>query len=73
VVRRRIAPSFLNGELTNYVSNLKLKLFGFALKSYRKRFKESIVREHEEFIELVRAEKKRNAVDYLKNVHWKFN
>ena len=62
-----------NGELTNYVSNLKLKLFGFARKSYRKRFKESIVREHEEFIELVRAEKKSDAVDYLKNVHWKFN
>jgi hypothetical protein len=72
VRRRRIAPSFLNGELTNYASNLKLKLFGFALKSYRKRFKDSIVREHQEFIELVRAEKKRNAVDYLKNVHWKF-
>ena len=62
-----------NGELTNYVSNLKLKLFGFAMKSYRRRFKESIVREHEEFIELLRAGKKDNAVDYLKNVHWKFN
>lgn len=62
-----------NGELTNYVSNLKLKLFGFALKSYRKQFKESIVREHEEFIEILRAGKKDNAVDYLKNVHWKFN
>jgi len=62
-----------NGELTNYVSNLKLKLFGFALKSYRKQFKESIVQEHEEFIELLRAGKKNNAVDYLKNVHWQFN
>jgi DNA-binding GntR family transcriptional regulator len=62
-----------NVELTNYVSNLKLKLFGFALKSYRKRFKESIVREHEEFIELLRAGEKNSTVDYLKNVHWKFN
>jgi len=62
-----------NGELTNYVSNLKLKLFGFALKSYREQFKESIVQEHDEFIELLRAGKKNNAVDYLKNVHWQFN
>jgi DNA-binding GntR family transcriptional regulator len=62
-----------NGELTNYVSNLKLKLFGFALKSYRKQFKESIVQEHDEFIELLRAGKKNTAVDYLKDVHWQFN
>ena len=62
-----------NGELKSYVSNLKLKLFGFALKSYRRSFKESIVKEHEAFIEFLRAGKKNNAVDYLKNVHWQFN
>lgn len=62
-----------NTELKQYVSNLKLKLFGFAMKSYRKRFKEAIVREHEEFIELIRAGKKTRASNYLKDVHWKFN
>ena len=62
-----------NMELTNYVSVLKLKLFGFALKSYRNRFKEAIVREHEVFITLLRAGKKDKAINFLKNVHWKFN
>jgi len=62
-----------NKELTNYVSTLKLRLFGFALKSYRNRFKEAIVREHKKFIALLRSGKKDNAADFLKNVHWKFN
>jgi DNA-binding GntR family transcriptional regulator len=62
-----------NKELINYTNNLKLKLFGFALKSYRKRFKEAIVREHNEFIALLWRRKKRQAADFLKNVHWKFN
>ena len=62
-----------NTELKQYVSNLKLRLFGFAMKSYRKRFKEAIVREHEEFIALIRADKRVRASNYLKDVHWKFN
>lgn len=62
-----------NEELKNYVSNLKLKVFGFAMKSYRKRFKEAIVREHQEFIALIRAGRKSRASNYLKDVHWKFN
>ena len=62
-----------NKNLQMTISNLKLKLFGFALKSYRTRFKEAIVEEHREFIALLQAGKNNQAVDYLKNVHWKFN
>ena len=62
-----------NRELTTYVSNLKLRLFGFALKSYRDRFKKAIVAEHDEFIALVKEGNRNSAANYLKNVHWKFN
>ena len=62
-----------NKNLQMTISNLKLKLFGFALKSYRTRFKEAIVEEHRKFIALLQAGKNNQAVDYLKNVHWKFN
>ena len=62
-----------NRELTNYVSNLKLRLFGFALKSYRDRFKRAIVAEHEVFIALLTEGNRRSAADYLKDVHWRFN
>ena len=62
-----------NAELTNYVSNLKLRLFGFALNSYRDRFKKEIVREHNGFIALLKEGNKEQAADYLKNKHWVFN
>ena len=62
-----------NRELTTYVSNLKLRLFGFALKSYRDRFKKAIVAEHDVFIALVKEGNRNSAANYLKDVHWKFN
>ncbi len=62
-----------NMELTNYINILKLRIFGFALKSYRDRFKKEIVKEHRKFISLIRAGEKDNAVSFLKEVHWKFN
>ncbi len=62
-----------NEELTNYVSMLKLRVFGFAVKSYRDRFKKEIVREHEKFILLMRSKDKEASVKYLKEVHWIFN
>lgn len=62
-----------NRELTTYVSNLKLRLFGFALKSYRDRFKRAIIAEHDVLIALLREDKRQSAADYLKEVHWKFN
>ena len=62
-----------NEELTSYVNTLKLRVFGFAVKSYRDRFKREIVNEHEELITLLRSGKKDEAVHYLKEVHWKFN
>ena len=62
-----------NRELTNYVSSLKLRLFGFAIKSYRDRFKKAIVAEHDKFIALLREGNRNYFADYLKNVHWKFN
>jgi DNA-binding GntR family transcriptional regulator len=62
-----------NRELTNYVSSLKLRLFGFALKSYRDRFKMAIVAEHDVFIALLKEGDRKAAADYLKDVHWKFN
>ena len=62
-----------NRELTQYVGNLKLRLFGFALKSYRDRFKRAIVEEHDVFLDLLRDRKGKAASDYLKDVHWQFN
>ena len=62
-----------NRELTSYVSSLKLRLFGFALKSYRDRFKRAIVAEHAVFIDLLGKDNPMAAADYLKDVHWKFN
>ncbi len=62
-----------NRELTNYVSSLKLRLFGFALKSYRDRFKRAIIAEHNMFIALLKEGNPKSAADYLKDVHWKFN
>ena len=62
-----------NRELTQYVGNLKLRLFGFALKSYRDRFKRAIVEEHDVLISLLRSGAFKAASDYLKDVHWKFN
>jgi DNA-binding GntR family transcriptional regulator len=62
-----------NRELTRYVSNLKLRLFGFALKSYRDRFKRAIVEEHDVFLGLLGKDDPSAAGDYLKNIHWKFN
>jgi hypothetical protein len=55
------------------VSGLKLRLFGFALKSYRDRFKRAIVAEHDVFIALLNEGDRKSAADYLKDVHWKFN
>ena len=43
-----------NLELTSYIATLKLRLFGFAVRSYRDSFKQAIVAEHDVFIELVR-------------------
>lgn len=62
-----------NEELKHTVSNLKLRLFGFAMKSYRTAFKEAIVQEHDTLIELIRAGKNTQAFTFLKDVHWKFN
>ena len=62
-----------NEELTSYVNTLKLRVFGFAVKSYRIRFKQEIVKEHQELISLLRSGDKEDAVNYLKDVHWKFN
>ncbi|MFH2128930.1 MAG: GntR family transcriptional regulator [bacterium] len=62
-----------NDELTGYVSILKLRVFGFALRSYRDRFKKEIVKEHRNLISLIAAGEKEQAVHYLKEVHWKFN
>lgn len=62
-----------NRELTQYVGNLKLRLFGFALKSYRDRFKRAIVEEHDVFLSLLRNGDGKAAAAYLKDVHWKFN
>ena len=62
-----------NSVLKTTVSNLKLRLFGFAVKRYRKRFKEAIIREHDLFIDMLRSGQKEKAVSFLKEVHWKFN
>jgi len=62
-----------NTELTSYVGNLKLRLFGFAMKSYRDRFKRAIVEEHGIFLNLLREGGGKAASEYLKDVHWKFN
>ena len=62
-----------NQELTSTIGNLKLRLFGFAVKSYHDRFKQAIVREHEVFIGLLREGDRDGAADYLKDVHWQFN
>lgn len=62
-----------NEELVNYVNILKLRVFGFALKSYRDRFKKEIVKEHQELISLIRSGEKDKAVSFLKEIHWKFN
>ncbi|MGD1975181.1 MAG: GntR family transcriptional regulator [Desulfobacterales bacterium] len=62
-----------NHELTHYVSGLKRRLFGFALKSYRDRFKRAIVAEHDVFIALLKEGDRKSAANYLKDVHWKFN
>ena len=55
------------------MGSLKLRLFGFALKSYRDSFKKAIVSEHTDFIELLRKGDPDEASRYLKEVHWKFN
>ncbi len=62
-----------NSVLKMTVSNLKLRLFGFAVKRYRKRFKEAIVLEHDMFIDMLRSGQKEKAISFLKEVHWKFN
>ena len=62
-----------NLELTSYIATLKLRLFGFAVRSYRDRFKQAIVAEHDVFIDLVRDSNQDGAAEYLKNVHWQFN
>ena len=62
-----------NHELTGYVNTLKLRVFGFAVKSYRNRFKREIVKEHQKLISFLRSGEKEMAVHYLKEVHWKFN
>ena len=62
-----------NLELTSYIATLKLRLFGFAVRSYRDSFKQAIVAEHDAFIDLVRDGNQDGAAEYLKNVHWQFN
>ncbi len=62
-----------NEELTNFVSILKLRVFGFAMRCYRDRFKNEIVKEHRKLISLIRSGEKEKAVGFLKDVHWKFN
>ncbi|MCP4752745.1 MAG: GntR family transcriptional regulator [Proteobacteria bacterium] len=61
-----------NKELTNYVGILKLRLFGFALKSYRDRFKTEIVKEHRKLVIMLRSGEQDKAVNFLQEVHWKF-
>ena len=62
-----------NLELTSYIATLKLRLFGFAVRSYRDSFKQAIVAEHDVFIDLVRDGNQDGATEYMKNVHWQFN
>ncbi len=61
-----------NKELTNYVGILKLRLFGFALKSYRDRFKTEIVKEHRKLVSMLRSGEQDKAVNFIKEVHWNF-
>jgi len=62
-----------NSVLKTTVSNLKLRLFGFAVKRYRNRFKDAIVLEHDMFIDMIRSGQKEKSIRFLKEVHWKFN
>jgi DNA-binding GntR family transcriptional regulator len=62
-----------NEELKSYVSLLKLRLFGFALGSYRDRFKMEIVKEHRLFLKMLKSGEKKKAISFLRDVHWKFN
>jgi len=62
-----------NAVLKTIINNLKLRLFGFAIKRYRNRFKEAIVLEHDMFIDMLRLRQRENAISFLKEVHWKFN
>lgn len=62
-----------NEELVSYVNTLKLRVFGFAMKCYRDRFKREIAKEHQQFIELIRSGEKDKAVQFLKEIHWVFN
>lgn len=61
-----------NKELLHTVKILKLRLYDFYLVNYGMDWKRSNLKEHREFIELVKKGDPGKAAEYLRDVHWEF-
>jgi DNA-binding GntR family transcriptional regulator len=62
-----------NVNLVKIVNLLKKRLFDFPRrKSFNKEWEKTFIHEHEEFLELLKQGKAKDAADYIRDVHWSY-
>ena len=61
-----------NVELKNYLSRIYRRIYDFSGINYGSQFRINNVNGHCEFIALLKAGKKIESADYLRDTHWKF-
>lgn len=62
-----------NRDLIKIVNSLKKRLYDFPRQEgFVKKWEESSISEHREFIQLIEQGNKEKAADYIRSVHWSF-
>lgn len=61
-----------NRLLQKTIETLRLRLDDFPKRNWIKEWEESLIHEHSEIARLIKAGKKKQAADYLRDVHWSF-
>jgi DNA-binding GntR family transcriptional regulator len=62
-----------NQRLLRYVKVLKMQLYDFPRRDYGKLWNENNLKQHNQFITLIREGKGREAAEYMRDIHWEFD
>jgi DNA-binding GntR family transcriptional regulator len=62
-----------NQRLLRYVKVLKMQLYDFPRRDYGTLWNENNLKQHNQFITLIREGKGREAAEYMRDIHWEFD